>query len=129
MSGKPFELFGSSLTGSLSFLLMSMPAAYICARLSLLLPPIALDRKFKLAWTWALTKGNGLKLATLLWVLPFVFSLLYSGWQTGSPVMYLALNLVLSTLTAFEVALLSVAFKTLGGMSFQAPSKVRAQPL
>lgn len=129
MSGKPFELFGSSLTGSLVFLLMSMPAAYICARFSLLLPAIALDRKSNLAWAWALTKGSGLKLATLLWVLPFVFSLLYSGWQTESPVMYLALNLVLSTLTAFEVALLSVAFKALDGMSFKTQPEVQTQPL
>lgn len=106
-----------------------MPAAYICARFSLLLPAIALDRKSNLAWAWALTKGNGLKLATLLWVLPFVFSLLYSGWQTESPVMYLALNLVLSTLTAFEVALLSVAFKALDGMSFKTQPEVQTQPL
>lgn len=129
LSGKPFELFGTSWIGSLVFLFMSIPAAYVGARLSLLLPATALDRKPKAAWAWALTNGNGLKLATLLWVLPFVFSLLYSGWQTESPVMYLALNLVLSTLTVFEVALLSVAFKTLGGMSFTTPSEVQAQPL
>lgn len=129
VSGRPFEILGGSWIGSLVFLLMSMPAAYVCARSSMLLPATALDGKPNFAWTWTLTKTNGLKLMALLWVLPFVFSLLYSGWQTDTPLFYLALNIVLSTLTAFEVALLSVAFKTLGGMSLNTPPEVQAQHL
>lgn len=121
LSGRPLESFGASWIGSLDFLLMSLPGAYISARLSMLLPATALDRKPNFAWAWALTKANGLKLMTLLWVLPFVFSLLYSGWQTDTPLFYLALSIVLSSLTAFGVALLSVAFITLGGMSLNAP--------
>lgn len=128
ISEKPFESFRGNKIASL-FLLLSLPSAYICARLSMLLPATALDRKPNFAWAWALTKGNGLKLVTLLWILPLAFSLLYSSWQTESPLIYLALNLVLSALTAFEVALLSVAFKSLGGMSFKTPSEVQAQPL
>lgn len=129
ISGKPFELFGSSWIVSLVFLLMSMPGAYICARFSMLLPATALDRKPNFAWTWALTKAHGFRLMILLWVIPFVFSFLYSGWQTDTPLIYLALNLVLSTLTAFEVALLSVAFMALGGMSLNTPPEVQARPL
>lgn len=129
ISSKPIELFGDSEIGSLVFLLLSIPSAYICARFSMLLPATALDRKPNFAWTWALTKANGLKLMTLLWVLPFIFSYLYSGLETDTPLLYLAANLVLSALTAFEVALLSVAFKTLGGMSFKTPSEVQTQPL
>ena len=128
ISEKPFESYRSNGIASL-FLLLSLPGAYICARLSMLLPATALDRKPNFAWAWALTKANGLKLVTLLWILPLAFSLLYSSWQTESPLIYLALNIVLSGLTAFEVALLSVAFKTLGGMSFKTPSEIEAQPL
>lgn len=128
VSEKPFESFRGNGIASL-FLLLSLPGAYICARLSMLLPAIALDRKPNFAWAWALTKGNGLKLLALLWILPLAFSLLYSGWQTESPMIYLASNLVLSMLTAFEVALLSMAFKTLGGMSLNTPPEVQAQLL
>lgn len=131
LGGVQFELYRSSwtLAATLFVLLLSLPGAYACARLSMLLPATALDRKPKLAWAWALTKGNGLKLATLLWIIPFVFPYLYSGLATDTPLLYLVVNIVLSALTAFEVALLSVAFKNLGGMSFKAPSEVEAQPL
>lgn len=129
LGGAQFELFKGDWTAILVFLLLSIPGAYICARFSMLLPATALDRKPKLAWAWALTKGNGLKLAVLLWIMPFVLSYLYSGWKTDTPLPYLALNIVLSGLTAFEVALLSVAFKNLGGMSFKTPSEIQAQPL
>lgn len=131
LGGAQFELYRSNwtLTATLIVLLLSLPGAYICARLSMLLPATALDKKPRLAWAWALTKGNGLKLATLLWIIPFVFPYLYSSWETDTPLLYLVVNIVLSALTAFEVALLSVAFKTLGGMSFKAPSEIEAQPL
>lgn len=131
LGGAQYELFRSNWTakGTLIFMLLSLPGAYICARYAMLLPATALDKKPSLAWTWGLTKGNGLKLAILLWIIPFVFSYLYSGWQTDTPLLYLAANIVLSALTAFEVALLSVAFKTLGGMSFKIPPEAQAQPL
>lgn len=127
--GAQFELFKGDWTTTLVFLLLSLPGAYICVRLSMLLPATALDRKPKLAWSWALTKGNGLKLVILLWIIPFVFPFLYSGWQTYTPLYYLAVNIAVSVFMAFEVALLSVAFKSLGGMSFKTPAEVQAQPL
>lgn len=129
--GAQFEFFRGNwtVTATLFFLLLSLPSAYICARLSMLLPATALDRKPNLAWAWALTKGNGLKLAILLWIIPFVFPFLYSGWQIDTPLLYLAVNVVLSALTAFEIALLSAAFKTLGGMSLHTLPEVQAQPL
>lgn len=131
LGGAQFEMYRSNwtFTATLIVLLLSLPGAYICARLSMLLPATALDRKPGLAWAWALTKGNGLKLATLLWIIPFVFPYLYSGWGTDTPALYLVVNIVLSGLTAFEVALLSVAFMNLGGMSFQRPLEIEAQPL
>lgn len=129
LGGPQFELFRGDWTATLVFLLLSLPGAYICARLSMLLPATALDRKPKFGWAWALTKGNGLKLAVLLWIIPFLFPYLYSGWVTDTPLLYLVHNIALIGLTAFEVALLSVAFKGLGGMSFPTPSEVQVQPL
>lgn len=125
---KPFESFKRNGIIWL-FLLSSLPGAYLCARLSMLLPATAIDRTPKLAWSWALTKGNGIKLVVLLWFLPLAFTMFYAGWSTESPVMYLAVNLVINVLTALEIALLSVAFKTLGGMSFKTPAEIEAQPL
>lgn len=129
LGGAQFELFKGDWTATLVFLLISIPGAYICARFSMLLPATALDRKPKLAWAWALTKGSGLKLTVLLWIIPFVFPYLYADWETDTPLYYLAVNVVVSMFTALEIALLSVAFKTLGGMSFKTPSDVQAQPL
>ena len=129
LGGGQFELFKGDWTATLVFLLLSIPGAYICARFSMLLPATALDRKPKLAWAWALTKGNGLKLTVLLWIIPFVFPYLYADWETDTPLYYLAVNVVVSMFTALEIALLSVAFKTLGGLSLNTPSEVQAQPL
>lgn len=102
---------------AVAFALALLPVAYLLARLAVLLPAVAIDQKRNIAWAWALTKGNGWRLMVILWGLPVALvsafaALSLDAWFDtlfGS----LVLNGVFGLTTAIEVALLSVAFKTL----------------
>lgn len=118
LSGEALDLFDRSWLAVLIFFLLSLPGAYLCVRLSVLLPATAMDKRQDMGWAWALTKGNGWRLVALLWVLPFLYSLLMPDWRTDSPIFYLVTNVAISAITALEVALLSAAFKILGGLTF-----------
>lgn len=102
-----------------------LPIAYLLGRLMVLLPSAALDQKQNLKWAWTLTKGNGWRLMLLLWGMPTLLVFMYSvlsldAWfdtVLGSVV----LNSVFGVVTSIEVALLSIAFKALGGLNEQCP--------
>ena len=120
---------GVWLDSPLAITLASLSGAYVFARLVFLLPATAVDQKRNLRWAWELSKGNGWRLVTLLWVLPMIISLVAPDWESSNPAYFVAWEMAYGVITVFEVALLSVAFKTLGGMSFKTPSEVQAQPL
>ena len=100
-----------------------MPAAYLLARLIVLLPAIAIDRKQSVQsvqWALRLTQGYGWRLMLLLWGLP---ALLYSMFMVfpldiwlDSLFGILFLNLLYGITTSIEVAVLSITFKVLGGL-------------
>jgi len=127
MTGDALDLFSGDWTAALAFLLLSLPGAYLGARLSMLLPATAVDRRQGFAWAWTLTDGNGFRLVALLWVLPFVYPMLIPNWVADNAVLFLAANLVHSAGTALEVALLSAAFSTLGGLTFNGSSQEQTQ--
>jgi hypothetical protein len=107
---------------------LTLPGAYLCARLSMLLPATAVDKRQDMGWAWALTKGNGWRLVALLWLLPFAYAYLMPEWDTvETPIIYLLAHIVVSATTAFEVTLLSAAFKILGGQFFEAPPQEQIQ--
>lgn len=128
MTGDALDLYGGDWVAALVFLLLSLPGAYLGARLSMLLPATAVDRRQGFAWAWALTDGNGFRLVALLWVLPFAYTMLIPNWATDNAVLYLVASLVHSAGTALEVAVLSAAFTTLGGLTFSAPAQEQIQP-
>ncbi|MFP5409996.1 MAG: hypothetical protein ACLGG6_03385 [Gammaproteobacteria bacterium] len=123
----PLDFIDGGWTAVLAFLLLGLPGAYLGARLSMLLPATAVDKRQGFAWSWALTDGNGLRLVALLWVLPFVYPMLIPNWVADNAVLYLAASLVHSAGTALEVALLSAAFSTLGGLTFNGASQEQTQ--
>lgn len=127
MTGDVLDLVGGDWTATLAFLLLSLPGAYVGARLSLLLPATAVDKRQGFAWAWALTDGNGFRLVALLWVLPFAYSALMPDWVADNAVLFLAANLAYSAGTALEVALLSAVFSTLGGLTFSGFAQEQTQ--
>ena len=94
-------------------------ATYIPARWSLVLPLIALGRNEGTTWSWRSTRGNGWRLALLVYVLPWTFHLTLAK-QVG-PSSPLLLQIATSTAfalgTLIEVALLSFTFKALSEAS------------
>ncbi len=67
-SSAPWLAAGAVILGVLAFTV----AAYLPARLALMLPALAVDHDPGFARTWRLTKGNGLRLLALLVVIPGV---------------------------------------------------------
>lgn len=125
-----FKLFSQGVwLDALAITLATVPGAYVFVRLAFLLPATAVDQKRNLRWAWELSKGNGWRLVALLWVLPMFVSLVLPNWEPSNPVYFVAWEIAYGVVTVLEVALLSVAFKTLGGLSFNTPSEVQAQPL
>lgn len=113
---------------ALAITLASVPSAYVFVRLAFLLPATAVDQKHNLRWAWELSKGNDWRLVVLLWVLPLFIPLVHN-WAPVNFVDFMAWEMAYGVITVFEVALLSVAFRNLGGMSFKTPSEIEAQPL
>lgn len=99
----------------------SLPTAYLFVRLSVLLPATAIDQRRTFAWAWTLTKGNGWRLVVLLWFIPMLLSILLPAFvlmpvfRVSSMLGWMALDLFLAVVTAYQIAVLSVAFQTLGG--------------
>ncbi|OZA30244.1 MAG: hypothetical protein B7X93_03970 [Hydrogenophilales bacterium 17-61-9] len=101
--------------GATLMFLASLPAAYLFVRLSVLLPATAVDQRRTIAWAWALTEGNGWRLVIVLWLVPILLSTLLPVLEVSSLLGWLAWDLFMAALTSFEIAILSVAFKSLGG--------------
>lgn len=87
---------------------------YLFARLSLILPSIAVDGQSELKWAWQVSKGNGLRLMLVLGLLPLLVQLpLYilpdiPGFP-GSMINSLLWWLMLP----FEITALSLSYKEL----------------
>lgn len=114
---------------ALAITLATVPGAYVFVRLAFLLPATAVDQKHNLRWAWELSKGNGWRLVALLWVFPMFISLVLPNWEPNNPVYFVAWEMAYGVVTVLEIAFLSVAFKTLGGMPLNTSSEFEAQPL
>lgn len=96
--------------------LAALPAYYVFARTSLVLPATAVDRRVNFAWAWRQTDGNGWRLVVVVGALPFFLSqavdLIY---RSGATVLQtLMVGVLTSLLTIVEVAALSLSYKELG---------------
>lgn len=113
-----------------------VPVAYLLARLAVLLPSVALDQKRNIIWAWALSKGNGWRLMLILFGLPITFVALSEAVSTTlsldawfeSFMGSLVWNSALGFITAIEVALLSIIFKTLVNLDSALPNDGRVEP-
>ena len=94
-------------------------ATYFPARWSMVLPLVALDRSEGATWSWRSTRGNGWRVALLVYVLPWTFHLTMAK-QVGpsSPlVLQIGASTAFSLVALIEVALLSFTFKALAEAS------------
>lgn len=92
-----------------------IPAYYLLARLSLMLPAIATDRQIRLSDAWSLGKNNGLKLMLVVSVLPWALSsFLELAWRDNSSAFEVGLLTLLGCLTfIIEISALSLAYREL----------------
>ena len=92
-----------------------IPALYVMARLSLVLPGTALDGKPTLNWAWQLSCGNGWRLVLLVGLLPWLFTqvavILLRHNATLVEVVLIAV--LVHVLLIVEVAALSLSYKEL----------------
>lgn len=92
-----------------------VPMLYLFARLCLVFPATAVDRKVNLKWSWTRTRKNGWRLVAVVSILPWVISealgLLYRGDPSAIEVVLLTLLAVI--LLAVEVAALSLSYREL----------------
>lgn len=91
------------------------PVLYLFARLCIVFPATAADRKVDLKWAWRLTANNGWRLMVLVGVLPWVISyaigLLYQDEASFAEAIVLAC--ISSALFAVEVAAISLSYREL----------------
>jgi hypothetical protein len=97
------------------FTAASVPALYLCARLCLVFPATAVDRKVNLQWAWARSANNGWRLFLIVAVLPWIISrcvkLLYRS--DAGAIETVVLTFLGCALMAVEVAALSLSYREL----------------
>jgi hypothetical protein len=98
-----------------SLFVAKLPALYVFARLCLVFPATAIDKRVNLQWAWRRTEGNGWRLvlivAVLPWILTQLVNLLYRG--NASTIETIVLTFVGCALFAVEVAALSLSYREL----------------
>jgi hypothetical protein len=107
-----------------------LPMYYLVARLSLVLPATALDRKVGLGWAWDLSAGNSWRLFLVIGILPWVISapsclIDYTGPSVAATV---AVTIVGAVLLVVEIAALSLAFRELTKDEPASPTPPPASP-
>ena len=93
--------------------ILFIPGTYVFSRLSILFPATAVDQRKDMKWAWDTTKGNGWRLLILIGVLPVIIDIVPDLFSGGSVPIDTALNFLKSMVAAFEIALLSHAYKYL----------------
>lgn len=102
--------------------------AYLCARLSLILPATAIDRRVRLRESWAWTRANGWRVALVISGLPWILHRLLNGIYRVDATSVESVLLTLGTLVVFtiQVALLSVCYRELSPPDDEPSMKMRA---
>jgi hypothetical protein len=94
---------------------VSVPALYVTARLSMLFPATAVDRRPTLRWAWERSMRNGWRLVVIVGVLPWALSqALALAWRGEATGLEWFLFLVGgSAVFLFEIAAISLSYREL----------------
>ena len=89
-----------------------IPSFYLFARFCLVFPATAIGRKVNLNWSFQLTKGNGWRLALVVFALPWIISQIINLLYQVNPSMLetVALQFIGWILVIVEVSALSLAY-------------------
>jgi len=90
-----------------------IPIGYTWARLSLMFPAIAIDKKEDFSNAWMISKGNGWKLFFLIYLLPGGFRLLSGTLLSSFFIFNWILSVVGNVIFIFEVLVLSNSYRHL----------------
>ena len=114
----PAEWDGWSWIGKICEALVT----YVVARLSLILPGVALDQKLTLSAVWDLSEGNGWRVALVVGGLPWVLNHLQGlAFPTTNMLAIILSSVLYCLLLVVEVAALSLSYKALTGRVIEAP--------
>lgn len=96
-------------------LLAGIPAIYLLARMSLVFPATAVDAQAGLAWAWNKSRGNGIRLAIIVGLIPWISAALeyYLTRLIQGTIAALFSNLVNYVLIVIEITALSLAYREL----------------
>ncbi|OAH98219.1 hypothetical protein A1332_20770 [Methylomonas methanica] len=86
---------------------------YVTARLSLVLPATAMDKKVSLKWSWVITRGNGFNMFAIVCLFPLFFNFIITMlWrENATDIENAVLSIATFFVTAIEVIALSLTYK------------------
>lgn len=95
--------------------LAKIPALYVFARLALVFPATALDRRPDLKWAWQRTRANGWRLVVIVTVLPYLISWLLGLLYRSEPTMLETTLLATLAIAMFAIGIsaLSISYREL----------------
>lgn len=95
--------------------IVSIPALYVLARLSLAFPAVAIDRNTGLRWSWVRTRGNGWRIFVVVALFPWLTNLLIGfAWREEATVLEETILSMLAFIgLAVEIIALSFVYKEL----------------
>jgi len=124
------EELGPKWFASILMPIFLLPMFYLVARLSLVLPATALDRKVGLGWAWNLSEGNSWRLFLVVGILPWVISApsyLIDYTDPNVPVT-VVVTILGAALLVVEIAALSLAYRELTKDEPASPTPPTASP-
>lgn len=105
-------------------LFAGIPAIYLLARMSLVFPATALDLQSSLGWSWNISRGNGIRIAIIVGLIPWMSAVLEYLLTKLIPGMIAAIvsNVLNYVLIAIEITALSLAYRELVQLGNTAPN-------
>jgi hypothetical protein len=98
-----------------AILFAGIPAIYLLARMSLVFPATALDSQSSLTWAWNKSRGNGIRIAIIVGLIPWMSAVLEYLLTKLIPGTIAAIvsNILNYVLIMIEITALSLAYREL----------------
>jgi len=96
-------------------LLAGIPGVYLLARMSLVFPATAVDSQSSLGWAWNKSRGNGIRIAIIVGLIPWMSALLEYALTKliHGTIAAIISNILNYVLIVIEITALSLAYREL----------------